>query len=144
MDNFEQDFMHKVQGTPVEGEVVNPSAHPIKTIDKRWFLLIGLIVILIITVITLLIIDNANNSASPTTPPPSLASSTWTCSDNSTLTFDDSENLTWSDPIGTINAEYTISSSELSFGNVTGIIDGNTLTLTTSDSQKITCHKENA
>lgn len=147
MDDFQQDFIRKVKNPTLEGEVVGSSGAPKKPIDKRWFIIIGLILILIITLIVLLIISNTNSTSGSDTnnsgdpiKTEDTSNATWSCSDGSSITFDGNANVVWTDEVAIIRDTYVVNNNQITFGNTTGTISGDTLTLEFNNT-KITCER---
>lgn len=135
--------MRKLKNPTVEGEVVGASGSPKKPIDKRWFIIGGLILVLVITFVVLLIVSNSGGTSEQKADPidtEELSVVGWTCDDGSVITFDGKNNVTWADDVAIITNIYTVKNAIISFGNTTGTIKNDVLTLKFAD-EKITCQR---
>ena len=146
--------MQKVKNPTIEGEVVGSSGAPKKPFDKRWIIIGALILILVVIFIVLLIISNSNNSngapaaqALPQGDPISqeeVTSTKWSCSYNATMTFYSDGKLIRTTPSSESEFTYTIDGTKLTYGNSTGVIKDNILTINHANGDQSTCRKENS
>ncbi|MDR3298134.1 MAG: hypothetical protein LBT19_02070 [Candidatus Nomurabacteria bacterium] len=130
MDDFQRDFMRKVKTPTVEGEVVGAPNSPRKPIDKRWFILGGLILLLIIIFVTLLIISNSNNNNNTTSEPDVYQTDIigeWSCTDGLIMSFYSDKTYIWTN-ISTDFAEsgnFSEDNGVLSIERLAYIVNGN-------------------
>lgn len=153
MDEFQQDFMRKVKNPTIEGEVVGAPGEPKKPIDKRWFVIGGLVLILVVTFVVLLIISNSSDSTVPATQGKDLpagdpiseeevTSTKWLCSYNATMTFYDDGRLVRITPTAESEFTYNIDGTKLTYGKSTGVIKDDIMTINHANGDQSTCHKE--
>jgi hypothetical protein len=104
MSDFEQDFMSKVRGGSgvsaggaVAGGVTQSDLVEKKSMDKRWFVIGGLILVLVVLLVVLNVISNRGNSSTDdgSAPYDSVVVGSWTCDGGMEMRFFADKTYLW-------------------------------------------------
>ena len=121
MSDFEQEFRSKVQGgetQPVGGVVPNDYVEK-KQLDKRWFLIGGLVLALVVMLVVLNVIGGGRSTSGGGEESIEEAiMGEWDCEDGSGILFSSDGSVAWSYPAGTIRDEYRVHDNSVEFGAV--------------------------
>jgi hypothetical protein len=144
MSDFAQDFMAKVQGGDEQskGGVVPNSYVEKKPLDKRWFLIGGLILVLVVVLIVVNVIGFGGGTTRD------VMAGTWRCGDSSTIKFDDSGNAKWDSSMGEIAGKHDSRTGKIEFnlGDIVGSLEGGKLVIVDTtglvlDSGRVSCER---
>jgi hypothetical protein len=142
MSDFEQDFMSKVKGeeqAPKGGVVEGVVVANKKSLDRRWFIIGGLIVVLAAVAIVLSVIgsrvetDGGGNM--------DTIVGRWSCDDESEITFSEDGNVSWVDEIGRIEDEYIVNGGVIKFGAVSLRYEDERITIDIGNGGQVTCER---
>jgi len=155
MSDFEQDFMAKVSGDGgseggVAGGVTPGGSAEKKPLDKRWFVIGGLVLLLIVALIVVAVAggrsggdeDEAVGGGNNTDIEDVSLVGTWDCENESRITFSDDGGVTWVYDFAIIEDDYVIDDETAKFGAVSVKLNGGQLIISRASGEEVVCEKE--
>ena len=141
MSDFEQDFRARVQGGEAQSTgsaAPDQSGVEKKPIDKRWFVIGGLVILLVVVLIVLVVMSGGKNEDIKV----DSIVGTWSCDDDSEIIFSGDGDMSWTDDVGIMRDKYVIEGSTIKFGAVKARYSNNQITVNVLDKRSVVCGRQ--